>query len=253
MELLNAFILTPLEEIAGSITGPGLIALFILLSMSLFCWYLILSRLCSYLFRIFSIRKFYLDFSQHGNHQYLSALIKDNKPQRNRYPQLCVCAWQCWLVLSQKHEMTDDARYSLLLNVLQDELDSERIRLESGLTLLASIGACAPFVGLFGTVWGIYHALQAIGAQGSSSLEQVAGPVGEALVMTGIGLLVALPAVFAYNLFVRLNRRELAQLDRFANQLSIVIRHNVLLPLTQTTALSSVTEFNASHKQGELL
>ncbi|THF64721.1 MotA/TolQ/ExbB proton channel family protein [Pseudothauera nasutitermitis] len=92
-------------------------------------------------------------------------------------------------------------------------------RLESGLTMLASIGSTAPFVGLFGTVWGIYHALVNISASGMATLDKVAGPVGEALIMTAFGLFVAIPAVLAYNAISRANRLELSELDAFAHDL----------------------------------
>jgi biopolymer transport protein ExbB len=92
-------------------------------------------------------------------------------------------------------------------------------RLEWGQTLLASVGSTAPFVGLFGTVWGIYHALISIGNSGQATLDKVAGPVGEALIMTGLGLAVAIPAVLAYNAFTRRNRVVLAELDAFAHDL----------------------------------
>ncbi len=91
--------------------------------------------------------------------------------------------------------------------------------LEFGLSLLASIGSTAPFVGLFGTVWGIYHALINIGASGAATLDAVAGPVGEALIMTAAGLFVAIPAVLAHNAFARTNRAVLAELDGFAHDL----------------------------------
>ncbi len=91
--------------------------------------------------------------------------------------------------------------------------------LESGLTVLASIGSTAPFVGLFGTVWGIYHALVNISASGMATLDKVAGPVGEALIMTAFGLFVAIPAVLAYNAITRANRVELSELDAFAHDL----------------------------------
>ena len=92
-------------------------------------------------------------------------------------------------------------------------------QLESGLTVLASIGSTAPFVGLFGTVWGIYGALIGISASGMATLDTVAGPVGEALIMTAFGLFVAIPAVLGYNAFTRANRLELSELDAFAHDL----------------------------------
>lgn len=94
----------------------------------------------------------------------------------------------------------------------------EQERLESGLAALAAVGSTAPFVGLLGTVWGIYHALVAIGASGQGTLDKVAGPVGEALVMTAFGLAVAIPAVLAYNAFVRATRRAGGELEGFAHE-----------------------------------
>ena len=102
-------------------------------------------------------------------------------------------------------------------------LDEETTRLENGLAVLATVGATAPFVGLFGTVWGIYHALIAIGMSGAGTLDKVAGPVGEALIMTALGLAVAVPAVLAYNALARYNRVTLAQLDSFAHDLFAVL------------------------------
>ncbi len=98
-------------------------------------------------------------------------------------------------------------------------LDEETTRLENGLAMLATVGATAPFVGLFGTVWGVYHALVAIGMSGAGTLDKVAGPVGEALIMTGLGLAVAIPAVMGYNWLVRSNRVILSKLDAFAYEL----------------------------------
>jgi biopolymer transport protein ExbB len=114
------------------------------------------------------------------------------------------------------------ARFDLagqMERALRQQISRTRSDLESGLTFLATTGATAPFVGLFGTVWGIYHALVAIGVSGQAALEKVAGPVGEALIMTAAGLAVALPAVFAYNAFTRANRVALAGLDAFAHDL----------------------------------
>ena len=106
-----------------------------------------------------------------------------------------------------------------LTRALRRTIDEETSEMESGLTVLASIGATAPFVGLLGTVWGIYHALLAISRSGSGTLDKVAGPVGEALIMTAIGLAVAIPAVLGYNFIVRSNRITLARLDGFAHDL----------------------------------
>ncbi len=110
-------------------------------------------------------------------------------------------------------------RSEFVTRALRQSIARSTAQLESGLTLLASIGATAPFVGLFGTVWGIYHALVQIGHTGTATLDRVAGPVGEALIMTAFGLFVAIPAVLAYNAFVRANRVELAELDAFAHDL----------------------------------
>jgi outer membrane transport energization protein ExbB (TC 2.C.1.1.1) len=119
--------------------------------------------------------------------------------------------------VNRLHEAGSAAEF--VTRSLRRTIDEETARLESGLTLLASVGATAPFVGLFGTVWGIYHALLAISASGAGTLDKVAGPVGEALIMTGLGLAVAIPAVLGYNLLVRSNRVVLAQLDAFAHDL----------------------------------
>ncbi len=106
-----------------------------------------------------------------------------------------------------------------ITRTIKKVLDEQVTRFDSGLTTLATIGATAPFVGLFGTVWGVYHALVAIGMSGAGTLDKVAGPVGEALIMTGIGLAVAIPAVMGYNAFVRSNRVLAARLDAFAYEL----------------------------------
>ncbi|MEP6632803.1 MAG: MotA/TolQ/ExbB proton channel family protein [Luteimonas sp.] len=102
---------------------------------------------------------------------------------------------------------------------LRQGVTRESMRLESGLTVLATVGSTAPFVGLLGTVWGIYGALIRIGASGEVSITAVAGPVGEALIMTAVGLFVAIPAVLGYNFFVRLNRVTNSKFDTFAHDL----------------------------------
>ncbi|ALE55894.1 MotA/TolQ/ExbB proton channel family protein [Paraburkholderia sp. SIMBA_055] len=106
-----------------------------------------------------------------------------------------------------------------VLRALRQALSASQRRLEFGQVLLASVGSTAPFVGLLGTVWGIYHALGSIAASGQAQIENVAGPVGEALIMTAFGLVVAIPAVLAYNVLGRLVRQLSEELDGFAHDL----------------------------------
>jgi len=128
-----------------------------------------------------------------------------------------------------------------LTRALRSAMQAANERLESGLTALASIGATAPFVGLLGTVWGIYHALLHIASTGSLSIDKVAGPVGEALIMTAFGLGVAIPAVLAYNAFARANRLVIAQIDGFAHDLHALLgqvagSHEALAPFTHSAS-----------------
>ncbi len=102
---------------------------------------------------------------------------------------------------------------------LRNAIDEFTSKLQSGLAILASVGSTAPFVGLFGTVWGIYHALLSIGMAGQATIDKVAGPIGEALIMTALGLAVAIPAVLGYNALVRGNKGVLQKLNRFAHDL----------------------------------
>jgi biopolymer transport protein ExbB len=107
---------------------------------------------------------------------------------------------------------------------LQRAISNVQSRMQDGLAFLATVGSTAPFVGLFGTVWGIYHALVKIGMSGQASIDKVAGPVGEALIMTAIGLAVAVPAVLGYNWLVRRNKAAMEEINAFGSDL-----HSVLL------------------------
>lgn len=111
------------------------------------------------------------------------------------------------------------SRQEFIDRAIKQSADRETSRFDSGLTLLATVGSTAPFVGLFGTVWGIYHALVGIGQQKRVSMDVVAGPVGEALIMTCIGLGVAIPSVLAYNYFVRSNNKIKAKVEMFSKDL----------------------------------
>ncbi|MCX7172016.1 MAG: MotA/TolQ/ExbB proton channel family protein, partial [Proteobacteria bacterium] len=96
-------------------------------------------------------------------------------------------------------------------------------RMQDGLSFLATVGSTAPFLGLIGTVWGIYHALTAIGIAGQASIDKVAGPVGEALIMTAFGLAVAVPAVLAYNWLIRRNKLVMERVRAFSDDLHSVL------------------------------
>jgi biopolymer transport protein ExbB len=110
-----------------------------------------------------------------------------------------------------------------LIRAIESALSRVQTRMQEGLALLATIGSTAPFVGLFGTVWAIYSALVKIGASGQASIDRVAGPVGEALIMTAIGLAVAVPAVFGYNWLLRKNKLALESMRSFGSKLHIVL------------------------------
>ena len=118
---------------------------------------------------------------------------------------------------------------------LQRAIDNVHSRTQDGLAFLATVGSTAPFVGLFGTVWGIYHALTAIGIAGQASIDKVAGPVGEALIMTAIGLAVAVPAVLGYNWLVRRNKTAMELVRGFGADL-----HAVLMSAPKTPAAAAV-------------
>ncbi|MDT7515271.1 MotA/TolQ/ExbB proton channel family protein [Rhodoferax mekongensis] len=118
---------------------------------------------------------------------------------------------------TQLHDALDISDW--ISRSLRNSIDDSTARFQSGLAVLASVGSTAPFVGLFGTVWGIYHALMGIGASGQATIDKVAGPIGEALIMTALGLAVAIPAVLGYNALVRGNKSILTKLNRFAHDL----------------------------------
>ena len=110
---------------------------------------------------------------------------------------------------------------------IQRAVERVQARLQNGLSVLATVGSIAPFVGLFGTVWGIYHALTAIGVAGQASIDKVAGPVGEALIMTAIGLAVAVPAVLGYNWLLRRNKGVLDNVRVFGDEMHSFILASV--------------------------
>ncbi len=146
----------------------------------------------------------------------------EEQPKSEPFSKIALDAAQA----AAHHQRHEGSRLAESLNrsefvdrALRQAVTRESSKLQAGMTVLATVGATAPFVGLLGTVWGIYHALIRIGSTGDASISAVAGPVGEALIMTALGLFVAIPAVLAYNFFNRTNSDTNAKFDTFAHDL----------------------------------
>lgn len=122
---------------------------------------------------------------------------------------------------------------------IQRAVDKIQSRLQDGLAFLATVGSTAPFIGLFGTVWGIYNALTAIGIAGQASIDKVAGPVGEALIMTAFGLFVAVPAVLGYNFLVRRNKSSMEEVRTFGADLHLVLISGAMSTAGHTSKTSA--------------
>lgn len=200
----------------------GKVVLGILLILSLASWYLILTKALANTLEQQRADAFVKQFWQAPSLEQAAALLR-NRPADNAFATL---------VQKSMEAMADGHHDSLavaggmgeyLTRSLGNQVDQEAAQAEYGLTVLASAGSAAPYVGLFGTVWGIYHALVQIGMSGQGTLDKVAGPVGEALIMTALGLAVAIPAVLAYNAFNRRNRMWLARLESFSHDLYVLL------------------------------
>ena len=203
----------------------GLTVLLILLVMSIACWYLIILKSVRNAQMRRSVRDSLDSFWGAPSIDAVAAQFAQEQPKD---PFARVAAQG--LEASRHYRKSSSAGLTeaggqgeFLTRAIRRAITRETAALESGLTVLASVGSTAPFVGLFGTVWGIYHALIGIGMSGAATLDAVAGPVGEALIMTALGLVAAVPAVLAYNAFVRSNRMTLARLDGFAHDLFSVL------------------------------
>ena len=195
--------------------------LVILVAMSVISWYLIVNKSIRLLLGSRESRRFLHFFWNAKDLQEVREAVTQHPPGEP-FAHLAHHA-----IFAREHharfapQRLEDAGQAtdFLTRQMRKVIDEETAQMESGLAVLASVGATAPFVGLFGTVWGVYHALVNIGRQGAGSLDSVAGPVGEALIMTGVGLAVAIPAVLGYNYLTRRNRVILARLDAFAHDL----------------------------------
>lgn len=219
---------TQTAGIAGFLTQTDSVckaALVVLLLMSTATWYLIISKSIQWFIAWRRTERFLTTFWDIPSVQALAAHLEEHHPDE----PFSHLAWH-GIVAARHHQPNGTNKLTetgstgdFVTRAMRRVIDEETARFESGLTVLASVGSTAPFVGLFGTVWAVYHALINIGMSGQGTLDKVAGPVGEALIMTALGLVVAVPAVLAYNAFVRSNRVVLARLDGFAHDLFAVL------------------------------
>jgi biopolymer transport protein ExbB len=191
---------------------------YLLLVMSLLSWFIIFKKISDIVASRSAAKRAHGEFWTHAD---LNAGIVwlNSKDQQKFFAGLAAKASQAAWVEPNETLSKHFDRESLITRTMRQEINQSTTQMESGLTLLASVGSVAPFVGLFGTVWGIYHALVNIAASGQVLIDKIAGPVGEALIMTAAGLAVAIPAVLAYNALVRANRVTVSQLEGFAYDL----------------------------------
>lgn len=203
------------------IKGGDLIArttLAILLIMSLGSWYIMITKLWEQFQLMRQANDVKKSFWSAASVQEGANSLKDGSPFRY--------IAESSLQATQHHEgklVEQIDRYTWVSNALQRSVENVQSRLQDGLAFLATVGSTAPFVGLFGTVYGILNALTAIGVAGQASIDKVAGPVGEALYMTAIGLAVAVPAVLGYNWLVRRNKSAMEQVRAFAADLHMIL------------------------------
>ncbi len=203
----------------------GMSVAILLLLLSIASWYLIITKSINNFIAARRAQAFLESFWEIDSLQALKVKMKDASTD-NAFAQLAKLAVNV-VNNSQKRGLkkltVTGEEGELLTRTLRNGIEQEATRVENGLTVMATAGSAAPYIGLLGTVWGIYHALIQIGISGQGTLDKVAGPVGEALIMTALGLAVAIPAVLAYNAFVRWNRLWMAKLDAFALELFTII------------------------------
>ncbi len=202
--------------------GVGRLVLGILLLLSIASWYLIFTRALSNWLARKRADAFLQRFWQAQSLQAVQQMMQQGTPD-NPAAHLVTQSLEALNNSNQAGLAAAGGLGEYLTRTLNNAVDQEAADCEYGLTILATAGSAAPYVGLFGTVWGIYHALVQIGMSGQGTLDKVAGPVGEALIMTALGLAVAIPAVLAYNAFNRRNRLWMARLESFSHDLFVLL------------------------------
>lgn len=244
----------------AQIDSVGISVLILLLSLSVASWYLIITKSIANFIATRRAEAFLKHFWNVDSLQAVNAEFKTTVPN-NAFAELAKLGIDA-AIDSKTHSSYKLAAAGgtsdFLTRTLRNGIDQEAARVENGLTLIASAGSAAPYIGLFGTVWGIYHALIQIGLSGQGTLDKVAGPVGEALIMTALGLAVAIPAVLAYNAFVRRNRIWLARLEAFAHDLFTLItvgddhHHHASAPLRNSSqSVANEVNDNVAIERGQ--
>jgi biopolymer transport protein ExbB len=233
-----------LAHFIAQVDTVGRVVLVFLLVLSIASWYLIFTKGLANWLEARRAKQFLDEFWQHDTLDKLITHLQKNKPD-NAFANLAAEGLAA-LRNASRHSVEKLAAAGgmseFMTRALRNGIDQETARTENGLTILASAGSASPYIGLFGTVWAIYHALVQIGLSGQGTLDKVAGPVGEALIMTAIGLAVAIPAVFAYNAFNRHNRLWLVKLDAFAHDLFVMLTVDHVLEEKTKPTLKSVSD-----------
>jgi biopolymer transport protein ExbB len=200
----------------GDFVSKG--TLIILIIMSMGSWYIMFVKVYEQMKLFKQAKEVQAKFWQAGSVQEGTGFLKEGSPFRY--------IAESGIKATSHHEgkLLEQIDLNTWVTMsIQRAVDNVSSRLQDGLAFLATVGSTSPFVGLFGTVWGIYHALTAIGIAGQASIDKVAGPVGEALIMTAIGLAVAVPAVLGYNWLVRRNKVAMEHLRAFSADLHMVL------------------------------
>ena len=242
----NGYEFNSLEFITAGGAVSILVAL-VLLVMSVASWYVMISKT----YQIWQAKKVMHDYikSFWATNNLAAAIKLQSTSGASRLANEAIAA-------AEHHQQhlgqvggNHVSRDEFVARAMNRSIAEQGATMESGLTVLASVGSVSPFVGLFGTVWGIYHALASISQSGQATLDKVAGPVGEALIMTALGLAVAIPAVLAYNALVRANRMYAAQLEHFAADVHTLLITGAVINVQQVAMQLNHQETSKARKE----
>lgn len=235
----NGYEFNAIEFITAGGPVSVMVAL-VLLAMSLASWYLIVVKTLQAVRLSKAIKDYTEKFWNARNLQETSSIKSETG--------IAILAAEAIAAAEHHQQHTSHAakisQDEFVARAMNRSIAEQNAKMEAGLTVLASVGSISPFVGLFGTVWGIYHALAGISQSGQATLDKVAGPVGEALIMTALGLAVAIPAVLAYNAFVRSNRVFSAAMEKFGYELHTLLTTGAVIgsqPQNAATPAANMT------------